>query len=1116
MTDVGRHPNINILSDTELKTVRGQEGNFNITLSQKPRYVKADLCTGCGTCTLYCPVSVLNPFNENLSSTKAISISFPQAIPAVSAIHADQCLFLDQKKCKICFPVCKHQAIDFTQSEQEMTINAGAIIVSTGYDIFDSTLVREYGYGRMKNVINSLELERLLSADGPYKGEVLRPSDGRIPKRIAWFQCVGSRDSRVGKTYCSGVCCAYAIKQMVMVKSHYAMAETTMFCHDIRTYGKGIEDLYRRAEKMEGVRFIRKKVSLLKENRKSNNLIVTYVSNDHTIKEEEFDMVVLSVGLNPARTNKSLAPILGLRLNQHGFCQSYPFSPNETIRPGIYSAATFTAPMDIPDCISSVSGAVSLASQLLSSQRGTLVQPKSYPEERPVGGEQLRIGVFVCHCGANIAKVIDVPSVVQYASGLNNVVHTEEQMFSCSYDSGQRIAKTIRERGLNRVVVAACTPRTHESLFQETLREGGINKYLFEMANIREHCSWVHSLEKEKATQKAEDIVAMSVARASNLFPLKEIAIPIHKKGLVLGGGLAGMKAALALAKQGFDVYLVEKEKELGGNLKTLHYTLEGLEIQHFFKRLKAEVEAHKNIKVFKGYELKSFSGFVGQFKSGLVKVLSDSGSESKDSMQIDLEHGIVIVATGGKILKPNEYQYGKNKKIITQLELEERMLSENLVNELRQVVMIQCVGARNEERPYCSRICCGEAIKNALRLKELNKKVEILIFYRDIRTYGFHEDYYALARERGIIFIRFDPERNPKLEIRGENLSLTYYDSVLGMEGEMNPDLLVLSTPVVPEGNRELGQLLRVPVTRDGFFMEAHLKLRPLDFATDGIFLCGMAHYPKYISETISQANGAAARAAILLSKDMIVSSGAICQVSENECIGCGLCQKVCPYGAVELQETSEGKKARIIPPICKGCGACVSRCPTWAISQHHFTDSQILSQIHAAYTVPVKITEPKILAFLCNWCGYAAADLAGVSKYQFPPNIRVIRVMCSARVSTKFIMEAFSRGIDGILVVGCRIEDCHYISGIYETLKTIPAAQKALEKNGINPERVRLDHASAAEATKFVEVIKSFTAAMARLGSLELNVEQKEKLEGLRHRKKKGEAKIVGNPKD
>jgi heterodisulfide reductase subunit A len=1086
-----RHPNIDILAYTEVKAVEGKAGNFRVTLSRKPRYVREDLCVGCGLCTFYCPASAPDGFNERLSNGRAISLLCPQSVPLVSSINPDYCLFLKESKCKICAPVCKQRAINFDQTTEEIVIDVGAIIAAPGADLFDPTPAREYGYGRMANVVTSMEFERLLNAAGPSRGEVLRLSDGNIPTRIAWLQCVGSRDRRFGHLYCSAVCCTYAVKQVILAKEHHPGVQATVFFRDVRTFGKGFEEFYGRAKGLQGVRFLKSEVAV-RENSHDRSMIVTYVTGDksHAI-QEEFDMVVLSVGLCSAKTSRSLANMLGLELDEHGFCRTDEFSPQCVgSRPGVFPAATFTGPMDIPDSIGSATGAVARASQLLASQRGTLLLSRQFPEERPVEAEEPRIGVFVCRCGANIGRVVDVRSVVDYAATLNGVIHAEENLFSCSADAGYRLAQTIRAKGLNRVVVAACTPRTHEPLFQDTLREAGINRHLIVMANIREHCSWVHSLEKEKATDKAKDLVGMAVARAANLASLKEIRIPVIKKGLVLGGGLAGMKAALSLAQQGFDVHLVEKETELGGNLKFLRRSLGGADVRSFLDDLLRRVQTQVGIEVLTGYELTALAGSVGNFRSTVSRVLGSNGGEPQSLGVRELEHGVIVVATGGKAYKPSEHEYcyGRSPRIITQQKFEDLLLTDPSMRTLRRVAMILCVGSRNKDRPYCSRVCCGQAIKNALWLKELNEDAEISIFYRDIRTYGVNEVHYARALEQGILFIPYEPEAEPELTITGDCLSLAFRDPVLDVKVEINPELVVLSTAIVPEGSRELAGLLKVPLTGDGFFMEAHMKLRPLDFASDGIFLCGTAHYPKSIPEGISQAEGAAARAATILSQDALTTSGAVCEIDEVACGGCGVCARVCPYEAVELYDVSCDAKARIVPTVCKGCGACAARCPSSAITNHHFKDEQILAQIDAAYSVPADKAGPRILAFLCNWCGYAGADLAGVSRIQYSPNIRVIRVMCSARVRVDFILRAFSNGVDGVLVVGCHEEDCHYISGIHEAARMVYRAKRSLARAGVDPDRLRLEHISAGEGARFAQVVDRFTVAMAALGHPEL----------------------------
>jgi heterodisulfide reductase subunit A len=1097
MVEVGRHPNIVVLANTDVESVKGKAGNFQVLLTRRPRYIDESLCVGCRNCASYCPVEVPNPFDEKLSAAKAIDVLCAQAVPAAPRVDPEACLYF-QNKCTICIPVCQAKAIDFKQKRKRVLARVGAIVLSSGYEIIDAKRLDGYGYGTIKNVVTSMEFERLLNADGPFHGKILRPSDGRVPKKIAWLQCIGSRTKRNGQPYCSSICCTYAIKQIVLAKSHYAELEITVFHNDIRTFGKGCEELYQRSTKTIGIRFIHQRINEIAENPNNKNIIIRHLSGGIPVKEE-FEMVVLSVGVQPSKDNEVLSQALGLELNDHGFLSS-----GSEVQSGIYAGGNAIGPMDIPDSIISSTSAVSYVSRLLADQRGSMVKAQEFPEERSITGECPKIGVFICHCGTNIAGVADVDSLIAHASALREVVYCEDHLISCSPDSCRRISEVIKEKKINRVVVAACTPRDHEAVFQDTLREAGLNPYLLAIANIREHCTWVHSLEKEKATEKAKDIISMAVAKASRLRPLRQIELPVKPTCLVLGGGLAGMTAALAVAKQGFGVYLVEKEPELGGNLRYLGQTLEGMEVGPYLKNLTTEVHAENNITVYKGYQLRTFSGHVGNFSSKISRKGNEEENGSREEKDIELHHGVTIVATGGKPLQPSEYRYGESDRVVTQREFESFILPGEDIKQYRQVAMIQCVGARSDERPYCSRICCGTALKNALRLKQMNKDVDIVIFYRDMRAYGFIEDYYTKAREEGIVFIRYSPRRAPTVEIEEDEVLLKFYEPVLDREGKLRPDLVVLSTPVVPGENKDLAKLLKVPVSVDGFFMEAHMKLRPLDFSTDGIFLCGMAQFPKYIEETVRQSNGAAVRAVTILSQKSVTSSGAVAEVEITNCIGCGLCEKVCPYGAIRLEDINGEEKARVIPAVCKGCGVCVSECPKNAITHHYFTDEQIMSQIDAAYGASTKEDHPKILAFLCHWCGYAAADLAGVSRIQYALNVRIVRIMCSGRIHAKFIYEGFLKGMDGIIVIGCHEEDCHYVSGVQHGVKKIRSTQKKLEKIGIEPGRVNFEMCSAAEGSKFTEVINGFTSDIRELGTLKLDKRKRSQLVRLRRGQK------------
>ena len=943
--ECNRHPNIELVTYTEVESVKGEAGDFEVTLFKKPRYIVESRCTGCTVCVEYCPVEYPDQFNQGISGNKAIHIYFAQAIPLKPYID-QSCLYLKEKKCQICKSVCKTDAIDLNQTGETEKIKVGAIILAPGFEPFHETLAADYHYGEFANVVTSMDYERLLCATGPYEGEILRASDGRHPRKIAWIQCVGSRRVTPGNnSYCSSVCCTYTQKQVILTKDHDAEAGCTIFHNDIRSYGKDFERFYQRAASLPGVEFIRGYATVAREDPESKNVFVRYATPDRGVQEEEFDMVVLSVGLTPPENHGKLAEVFGIELNDHGFCKTNPFNPMQTTRKGVFVSGAFQGPVDIPESVMTASGAGSQCGQLLSRRRGKLARERVYPEERDVSQEEPRIGVYVCHCGANIGRIVDVPSTVEYAKSLPNVDHAEENLFICSTEAAAMLAEDIEKRGLNRVIVAACTPRTHEPLFRDTLREAGINQYYFDMANIREHCSWVHSKDTEAATAKAKDIIRMSVARAGFLEPLQEFDLPVDKHALVVGGGLAGMTAALSIAEQGHEVYLLEKEAELGGMARQVRYTLEGNDVRAHLRELIRDTYQHLLIHVYTRAEVLEAKGYVGNFTTRL----------RHGHRTLELKHGATVIAVGVDVYRPTEYLHGQSDKVFTNLELEQKLADgDEGILAAKTLVMIQCVGCRNEDRNYCSRICCGHSIKNALRLKELNPGAEIYILYRDMRTYGFREDYYRKASNQDVKFIRFEPEAPPRVEAAKEGgrsfLRVSLKDYILGQDLEIDADVVSLAAAVLPpEGAKEISQMFKVALGADGFFQEAHVKLRPVDFGAEGVYLCGAAHYPKHMSETISQAYGAAGRVLTLLANDTVKASGSVCAVDEQACLGCGACAKACAFGAIEMVKTKRGPKAQVIPVLCKGDGLCNAKCPTGAIQLKHYTDQELLGQIRA-----------------------------------------------------------------------------------------------------------------------------------------------------------------------
>ncbi len=870
---------------------------------------------------------------------REVELGFDEASGNAEAARCLNCAYCCE--CFQCVEACLAEAVVHDQLPEDIALQVGSVIISSGAKPFDPSGFEEfYHYKSNPNVVTSLEFERILSASGPTMGHLVRPSDETEPKKIAWLQCVGSRDTnRCDNGYCSSVCCMYAVKDAMVAKEHADDdLDCVIFNMDIRSFGKDYEKYYLRARDKEGVRFVKARIHTLSEVTETGDLALRYVDETGQTFEETFNMVVLSVGIQVPETSVELAKRLGINLGAYNFVDTDPFTPISTSRAGVYTCGIFQGPKDIPESVTQASAAASAAGVKLSSARGTMVKTVEMPEEIDVAEDEPRIGVFVCNCGINIAGVIGVDAVEEYSKGLPYVVYVGQNLFTCSQDSQEQMKELIKEHNLNRIVVSACSPKTHEAIFMDTLEACGLNKYLFEMANIRNQDSWVHSAEPDVATEKAKELVRMSVARAANLKPLKEKVISVNKQALVIGGGVAGMTAALDLGGQGFEVFLIEKESELGGMARKLHHTIEGGDIQAFLSTLVSRVESMENITVLTDARIVGFAGYKGNFTTDV-----EVGPEKTHHT---IGHGVIIVSTGAKEYSPQEYLYQEDDRIVTQIEMGD-ILEKKGASDLSSVVMIQCVGSRNDDNPNCSRICCQNAVKNALLIKKLNPDALVYVLYRDIRTYGLMEDYYTEAREKGVIFIRFDSDAPPGVSTSSEGVLVRVKDHVLQRDIEIRADLLTLSAGVVAADTEEVSGIMKFNRNPEGFFIEAHVKLRPVDMPGDGIFLCGTAHGPKLITESVSQAHAAASRATTFLSKEEIKLSAITAKVDTDHCVKCLTCVRCCPFEIPVFNE--QEKLIEIDEAICHGCGICTCVCPRQTIQLSFYEDDQIMSKIDA-----------------------------------------------------------------------------------------------------------------------------------------------------------------------
>ncbi len=954
--DNNRHPNIEILTNTDLVNLTGYAGDFTVTLRHRPTHVDAARCINCGLCDGVCPVSLPSPFQMGLAARKAIYKMSPRALPDTYVVDkVPRC-----ETCRRCEGVCPTGAVDIDEQEFERDVRVSAIILSLGYALSDPSEYEELGFGRFPNVIHSMQYERLASRSGPTEGIVMRPSDGELPQRIAWLQCVGSRDEK--HPYCSSICCMYATKEAMLAKQRAEGTEVDVHCQifmmDERAFNKEFNAYYQQAQKRYGVEYTRCRISIVREDPETNDLILRYPDENGEFVEDRFDMLVLSVGALPPSGSRDLSNLLGIELNPYGFCATDKFAPLETSKPGIYVCGTFASPKEIAETILDAAGAAGDVMRLLSGGVGGgraygheypfLADLDGLPPERDVTEEEPRIGVFVCRCYPSIAGIVDTDALAGFAAALPGVVHVETTDYACLDEGQEQIGRVIEEQGINRVVVAACSHRTHESLFQRIVRQAGLNPYLFEMTNIREHCAWPHVNDPAGATRAAKELVRLSVARARLAEPVHKQIIEPVRRALVIGAGVSGMTAALNIADAGYDVALVERASGLGGNLEHIYYLAEGDNPQRLLRDLVNRVLGHRRIDVFMNAEVVSNEGSVGAFRSVVRTTYRDVAED------IEVEHGVTIVATGGQEWRGDVFLLGQDERVVTSLDLEEIITHRpEQITDLNEVVFIQCVGrsAAEGEVEYCSRTCCTNTMKNAIRIKLLNPDCQVVVLYKDIITYGFREEFYTEARRRGVLFVRYDEDRPPRVSKQSDGeLEIVAWESSLQQEITLRPDLLSLSMAIRPAaGTPELAGVLDVPLSSEGFFLEDHLKMRPMDFTREGMFICGMAHYPKFIDECITNAQAAAGRAITILSTPQMYIGGVISVIDQEKCVGCLTCVRTCPFTIpkVRYEDMGVGEikgAAYIDPAVCTGCGTCTAECPAKAIELVAYRDEQIM----------------------------------------------------------------------------------------------------------------------------------------------------------------------------
>ncbi|MAG57051.1 MAG: methyl-viologen-reducing hydrogenase subunit delta [Planctomycetes bacterium] len=1066
MSEVGEHENIEILSPAEVVGFEGEPGRFLVRIRKQNRLV-TDECTVCDLCSEACPEVLPNEFDSGMAFRKAIYTPITQSVPGAYIVDLEHCLNdpPNYLPCHRCVDACPPRCIDFDMPREEVVgREVASVIVAAGYDLMPAERLAEYGYGTHPDILTSMELERLLTSAGPTGGSVVKPSDGTHPKNVALVLCVGSRDRRFFK-HCSRFCCMYSAKHAFQLMDH-GIGQVTVLYMDRRAYGKGFDGFWSRTAEA-GAEFVRGRLAEVGSNG-SGNLTVSYeCTREERLVKRDFDMVVLATAVQPSAGLQDLARTLGVQLDPDGFMSSVETRGGlvATTRPGVYAAGCVSGPKDIPDSVTEGGAASVLALGHIEN--------RTWPEEEeaePVTGiETPRVGVFVCNCGSNIAGVVDVKRVTEYARALTGVVYAQAQPFSCAGSTQKEIEKAIRDNAITRVVVAACSPKTHETIFRTVCRRAGLNPYLLEMANVRNQDSWVHKNEPAAATVKAMEMVAMAVEKARRLTPMHPTQQAVVQKALVIGGGVAGMTASAALARQGYEIHLVEKEDHLGGIVADLEFLApSGISAHELVGSLVDQLES-TGVRVHTATTLDEIGGFVGNFTARL-----SSGGE--------LKVGAVILATGAEPYQPTEFGCDADERVLTNMDLERRLAGHNGGLPGDRVTIVGCVGARKGD-VGCSRYCCASMIQQALRLARLGKKVRVL--YKDIRTFGRHaEELYEEACKEGVLFFRYDPDEPPEEAIRFEDGSVVVADELSGREIRIPTDHLVLAVALTPREDTLAAQL-KLARSQDGFLLELHPKLGPAETASQGIYLAGSVQSPKDVREAIAQGLAAASKASGLLAKDSIEKEPLTAKLDAEQCTGCMACVRICPFGAIEQIGEVKTGTVRVLDAVCTGCGTCAAQCNFGALDMPYFTKEQVLAQIDAALA---DTPEEKVLVFACNWCSYAGADQAGIEKIQYPPSSRVIRTMCSARIEKSFVERAFERGAGAVLVTGCRLteqgSDCHYNYANANTVKRFKSWRNAMARQGVVEDRLQLQWISAAEGREFAAKMEEMHAVVQAHG--------------------------------